>query len=146
MILRPICLLWPLTLTLVALGCGDGKPPPGPPMAKPSPVRGRVVFANKSPLRGGVIYFTPVDVKAGGQVRYQGASLVDAKGQFTIGFNGDGKGVPPGDYKVTVEPRELNELRNSNSKLIPQVYREAATTPMMVTVKDQENVVDVELR
>lgn len=135
-----------LALAAAAAGCGDGKPPPGPPLAKPSAVHGRIAFADKSPLRGGVVYFTPVEVKAGGKVRYEGASLVDAKGEYKVGFNGDGAGVAPGEYRVWVTPRELNELKNSNSKRIPVAYREPKTTPLTITVGQEENTVDIVLK
>lgn len=141
-----IHLLAGLVLATTA-GCKKG-PPPGADYAQDYPVHGKVVFAGGTPLRGGVIYFTPVEIKAGGKVRWEGSSLVDAKGGYTINYGGGGpgKGIPAGEYKVTMEPREINELPNSNSNRIPKQYQEKSSTPLTVTVKEEDNTFDFELR
>lgn len=145
MLRRSIFLLTGLLFSSLLAGCEKG-PPPGPPMATPYLVQGQVAFPNGTPLRGGVVYFTPTEVKVGSKVRYEGACLVDDKGMFKIGFNGDGAGVPAGEYKVTFTPRELNELRNSNSAQIPQQYREKSTTPITVTVEEKDNTFNFVLK
>jgi hypothetical protein len=111
-------------------------------MAKPYPVVGRISFADGSPLVGGVITFTPVKVEAGRKVRYEGSSLVDASGTYKIGFNSDGQGVPEGEYRVTIGPRGYQELPKTNVNRIPQSYTEPSTTPLLVTVKEQDNTFD----
>jgi hypothetical protein len=138
MLRRSIFLLTGLLLSLTLTGCGKG-PPAGPPMATPYIVQGQITFPNGSPLRGGVIYFTPTEIKAGRKVRYEGASPVDAQGKFKAGFGGDTAGVPAGEYKVTIKPRDYKELPNSNSARIPKQYREQSTTPLTVTVEEKEN-------
>jgi len=116
-------------------------------MAEQAPVRGKITFADKTPLKGGMIFFTPTDAQVGdGTLRYECADLVDANGNYTLGFNGDKAGAPPGEYQVYIQPRGFNELKNSNSSKIPQKYREQGTTPLLVEVKDGENTFDFELK
>jgi hypothetical protein len=93
-----------------------------------------------------MIVFKPVERTVGSQMRFDGASVVNAKGEYIIGYNGDGKGVPPGDYKVVITPRETAELRNSNSSRIPKPYLEASTTPLTLTVKAEDNTFNIELK
>ena len=142
MLRRSILLLIGLVLgPVLTIGCEKG-PPPGPNLATPYLVQGQIKFPNGTPLRGGVIYFTPTEVKAGRQIRYEGAGLVDAQGKYKIGFAGDGTGVPAGEYKVTFTPREIGELPNSNSGRIPKKYQEKSETPFMVTVEEKDNTFD----
>lgn len=115
-------------------------------MAKPFATEGKITFPNDSPLRGGIVTFTPVEVQAGSELRYEGAALVDARGPYRIGFNGDESGVPAGDYKVTIKPRDYQELANSNSGRIPEKYRDPSSTPLKVTVTEQENTFNFVLR
>jgi hypothetical protein len=131
---------------MAAMLSACGKEAPGPPLATPQPVQGKIALPDRSPLRGGVIYFTPIEVNVGGRLRYEAAGLVDAKGQYKLGFNGDNKGVPAGEYKVTIMPRDYQELANSNSKHIPQKYQQQETTPLIITVNEGDNVLDFELK
>jgi hypothetical protein len=134
-----------LLAALALFGCSKDHPTAN--LADPAPVSGKIHFADGTPLKGGVVYFEPVDVQAGGgAVRYQAASLVDDKGNYKLGFNGDGAGAAPGEYKVTFTPRDLQELRGSNSAKIPPAYREKATTPLSVTVNDGENALDLVIK
>jgi hypothetical protein len=139
-----LLMLTGLILAAGTTGCEKG-PPPGPPLATPYRVQGRIKLPNGSLLCGGVIYFTPTQVKAGSKVRYEGAGPVDAQGNYVIGFGGDEAGVPTGEYKVTIKPRDYQELRHSNSAWIPAKYREQSTTPLTVTVKEEDNTFDFEL-
>jgi hypothetical protein len=135
-----------LILALTLAGCGENSPPPGPPLAKPYVTTGQIKFSDGSPLKGGIITFTPVEVEAGSQVRYEGAGLVDGQGKYKIGFNANNAGVPAGEYKVTISPRDYQELRGSNSNRIPRAYREKATTPLTCTVKEEENTFNFTLK
>jgi hypothetical protein len=136
-----------LLLLVASFGCSGNSPPSGPPLATAHPVQGRIVFSDQSPLRGGVIFFTPVDIEVeDGRIRYEAASLVDANGRYKLGFNGDRSGAPAGECKVTIQPRDYQELPQSNSKRIPARYREASKTPLAVTVKEMNNVFNFELK
>jgi hypothetical protein len=128
-----------LTVAAVLVGCEKG-PPAGPPLATPHPVHGKITFPDKTPLKGGVITFTPVEIHVGSRLRYEAAGLVDASGNYKLGFNGDGTGVPPGEYKVTIMPRDYQELPGSNSGKIPKQYQQPSSTPLKnVTVAEGEN-------
>ncbi len=128
------------SVAMVAIGLGAAgckMSAKGANIADPVPVSGKVVFSDKTPLRGGIVIFHPVErVDETGALRYDPAGVVDAQGNFKVGYNGDGSGAPPGDYKVTVEPREVGELGNSNSRSIPFKYREAGDTPLLKTVPE----------
>ena len=127
-------------------GCGSHSPPKGPPVAKAYPVSGTIAFADGSKLVGGMVLFTPVEIETRGKIRYEGAGLVDDQGRFKVGLNGDGAGVPAGEYKVTVAPRDYKELPKSNSRRIPAQYRGKDATPLTITVREQENTVDIVLK
>ena len=134
-----------LSATILLTGCS--RTPPGTPMADQAPVHGKITFPDKTALKGGMIFFTPTNAHAeDGSLRYECADLVDANGNYTLGFNGDKAGAPPGEYKVLIQPREMNELPNSNSQKIPKKYREQGTSPLVVVVKDGENTFDFELK
>jgi hypothetical protein len=139
---------FPRSLTVFALivmvGCTSKVT--GPDKAKPFPVQGRIVLSNGTPLRGGVIYFSPVEEENNsGDIRFDAASLVDANGHYKLGFNGDGKGAAAGEYKVTITPRETSELPRSNSESIPEKYREKSSTPLTVMVAETDNTFDFTL-
>lgn len=138
-----ICLVG-LALTLA--GCNSHSPPKGPPVAKPFPVTGTVTFPDGTKLVGGIVTFSPVEMETHGKMRYEGAGLVDGEGRYKIGLNGDGAGVPAGEYKVIVEPREYQELPRSNSSRIPSQYRSKGSTPLTFTVKEQDNTFDIVLK
>jgi hypothetical protein len=133
-------------LALTSLGCGENSPPPGAPLAQAYLTTGQIRLADGSPLKGGIITFSPVEVETGSQVRYEGSGLVDAQGKYKIGFNANGAGVPAGEYKVTIYPRDYQELKGSNSSKIPKAYREKATTPLTKIVKEEDNVFNFDLK
>jgi hypothetical protein len=136
-----IGLLAGVALAVTLCGCEKG-PPAGPPVGKPHPTHGKVAFPDGTPLKGGVVTFQPVEIKDGSRIRYAAAGLVDARGQYQVGLNGDGSGAVSGDYKVVIEPRDYQELPGSNSNRIPQKYRSAATT-IIKTVKEGDNLIDI---
>lgn len=73
-------------LTLFALGCGD---------ANRVNVRGTVTFSDDgSPLTRGVVCFDNDTVMARGTVKPDGS--------YAIGVEKDGRGIPPGSYKVSI--------------------------------------------
>jgi hypothetical protein len=133
------------TLGLVLLGSGCGGHSTAP-VGEPHPVAGKVTFADKTPLVGGVVYFIPVDVNVNGKLRYKAAGLVDTKGHYKLGFNNDNKGAVPGEYKVTIEPRDGAELANSNSSRIAKIYQDEKNTPLTATVKEGDNSFDFTIK
>jgi hypothetical protein len=123
-------------------GCGENGPPPGPPLADPQHVHGKIKFKDGTPLKGGVVYFTPTEYQSGKKVRYEVSGLVDTQGHYKLGLNGTDTGAAPGEYKVSFKPRETQELRGSNASRIPKSYHEQWETPVRATVKEGENTLD----
>jgi hypothetical protein len=73
-------------VALVALGCGD---------ANRVNVRGKVTFSDDgSPLTRGIVCLDNDKVMARGTLQPDGS--------YAIGVEKDGRGIPPGSYKVSV--------------------------------------------
>jgi len=138
---RSLWVMMSAGLCMGLAGCGHHAPK-GPNLAEVHPVRGHITFADKSPLKGGVIYFSPVETTTHGKIRYEAASLIDRDGNYTLGFNGNNAGTAAGEYKVTIMPREMNELPLSNSNRIPKKYQEQSSTPLVATVNTGDNTLD----
>jgi hypothetical protein len=140
-----IGLLVGFLLTGILVGCGGQHPTA--PLAAPSPVQGKITLANGSALRGGIVYFTPKEVEtSSGQFRYEGAGLINNKGEYKAGLPGKNDGLPPGEYKVTVKPRDYQEISGSNSRQIPAKYRDQGNTPLAVTIEEKENTFNFVLK
>ncbi|HLN30322.1 MAG TPA: hypothetical protein VK395_21445 [Gemmataceae bacterium] len=137
-------LLVGFALVMTLTGCGGGQPA-GPPTADPQTVHGKIKFADGTELKGGIVYFTPLEIEGPHGWRYEAAGLVDAHGNYVIGFNNDKSGAPTGEYKVRIEPLDYNELKNANSKRIPQKYRSQGSTPLTRTVGEGDNTFDLVL-
>jgi hypothetical protein len=135
-----------LALAVAGSGCNSNSPPKGPSLAKAYHVSGTISFPDGSKLIGGAITFTPVEVETGSKLRYEGAGMVDEQGHYKIGLNGDDSGLAAGEYKVTIGPRDYRELAKSNSARIPAPYRKKDSTPLTLTVKDQDNTFDIVLK
>jgi hypothetical protein len=143
--IRRVSTLFPVLFVLAA-GCGEKGPPPGAPLGTPTAVHGKITFADGSALKGGVVNFYPVEREVGGKLRYDGGSVVDAKGDYVAGRNGDGKGLVPGEYVVTVSPREVGELPGSNSASIPKKFQDQKTSTLKFTVAEGDNKIDIPLK
>jgi hypothetical protein len=75
-----------VVVALVALGCGD------PNRVN---VTGKVTFSDDgSPLKRGVVCFDNDKIMARGTLK--------ADGSYAIGVEKDGRGIPPGSYKVSI--------------------------------------------
>ena len=75
-----------VVVALVALGCGD---------ANRVNVRGKVTFSDDgSPLTRGIVCVDNDKVMARGTVQ--------SDGSYAIGVEKDGRGIPPGSYKVSI--------------------------------------------
>ena len=132
-----------LALGSILTGCNKANQ--RAPYAEPHPVHGSVTFSNKTPLKGGMITFTPKDSKSGvgGQI-YEVAGLVDAKGNYELTMPMYGDGAAIGVYQVKIEPRE-GEIPGSNSNKIPKQYT-GYESPLEATVVEGDNKIDFVLR
>lgn len=109
-----------LCVVLGVLGCGkqDGG---GPALAQ---VTGRVTFKNEA-VTAASIYFIP-DAEKGNRGQ-MASSVLQLDGSFTLDTTGQGPGVIPGAYKITV-----NVGRRPDKEL--QKYGDVKTTPLSVEV------------
>jgi hypothetical protein len=75
-----------VVVALVALGCGD---------ANRVNVRGKVTFSDDgSPLTRGIVCLDNDKVMARGTLQ--------SDGSYALGVEKDGRGIPPGSYKVSI--------------------------------------------
>ena len=127
---------------LIACGCSSGE-------SEFVPVRGTVLLDGK-PLALKQVVFSP---EAGTPGLGSGA-MTQADGSFELLATVGGavktiKGARPGEYRVTVvEPASdsTGELAKPNEGVrIPTVYNRRQTTPLVVTVGREQDVIDIEL-
>ncbi|HET6573756.1 MAG TPA: metallophosphoesterase [Fimbriiglobus sp.] len=116
-----------------------GKPAPT------QPFKGRVTFEGK-PVAGATVRFSRVDSNAPNRPRYVADGLTGEDGTFRVTTHTAFDGIPVGDYKVTVvqtDGYDPSAARKANK--LPARYADARTTPLRVTVKAGENMVELEL-
>jgi hypothetical protein len=115
---------------------------PAPP--KTYAVTGRVVYADGTPVRAGLVSFHP-----------QGAGVecdaeLDKDGRFTLKSYGEQPGTVPGKYKVSINPtwptRQPADAKSESLRRVAKKYWSAGTTDLLVEVKDQDNHFDLKLR
>ncbi len=126
-------------LLLLLCGCGRG----GPALVA---VEGTVTRNGGPWPARGTLAFEPVEVAAGAP-RLYGMAEFQPDGRFAVTSFRPGDGLAPGRYKVTVEswaewPTETSPGKGS---YVPRAYRDAATTPLEVTVPAGQRRVRVEL-
>jgi hypothetical protein len=132
-----------LLVALLAAGCGDGRDLP-----ETLPVTGTVVYKGE-PLADAEIGFVPSAPDSGA---HPARGRTDAAGKFTLktyfGPTDDVAGATPGEYKVTVQkrdvpadPAELAKHFQLNpqmvpASLVPTKYESVDTTPLSATVAE----------
>lgn len=102
-------------------------------------VRGRVLLANGQPLPGGRVEFYPKGDQGGEPVA---SGEIGKDGDFVIGTYATDDGTNPGDYIVTIQPisyKSGNPTQAVPANLIPTVYLEPETSPLVVAIKPQAN-------
>jgi 5-hydroxyisourate hydrolase-like protein (transthyretin family) len=104
-----------------------------------------VTFEGK-PAAAATVRFYRVEADAPNRPRYVADGLTDEDGTFRLSTYKAFDGIPVGDYKVTVVQTgryATNQTREENK--LPAKYAEERTTPLRITVKAGENVVDLNL-
>jgi hypothetical protein len=131
---------WPFQLTALALilaaagGCGSGNT---------SPVRGKVLFKDGTPLTGGLILFRPVDeklpVSARGDIRQDGT--------FILGTYQEGDGAVPGKYQVAITPPPRRKVREKpvENPIIHPRFESYETSGLEYDVKRGKNNFTIEV-
>jgi hypothetical protein len=131
---------WAIVAALTATGAGCGNKIPT------YPVRGKVVYKDGTPIRGGgglMIWFestTPPYHRASG--------LVDANGEFVLSFIEAGSGAPEGEHRIRFDPGTEHMQPSAEialGKKMPPRYLEFRTSGLKQTITRGENVVVVEV-
>jgi len=113
-------------LALGLSGCGSSK----------YPVHGTVTLDDGTPLTKGLIVFERVD--GGPPVTAQGN--VGPDGRYALSTDKRGDGVPPGRYKVLINPLELSDLPDEQKTLPFDVkYLKYDTSGLECEVRSGEN-------
>jgi hypothetical protein len=113
-------------LALGLCGCGGGK----------YPVHGTVSLNDGTPLAKGLVVFERTE--GGPPITARGTVAPD--GQFALSTEKPGDGVPPGKYRVLVNPLELSDVPDEQKDLPFDVkYTRFATSGLQFEVKSGAN-------
>lgn len=131
-------LAFPVTLS----GCGVSDPPP--PIVTVYPVKGKVLLADGSPLKGGHVWFVP---KSDSALNSYGE--ISSDGSFSLTTGSSGEGAPAGEFKVRIEPAnppspKLGGRTRPDQKPLPfrEKYTDEDASEIVVTVKAGPNELD----
>jgi hypothetical protein len=119
-------LLVPLSISVLATGCGG---------VKPLPVTGKVTLDGK-PLAKGTISFHP-DKSKGNTLNSPAVGNIE-NGEFSVAAGKD-KGVPAGWYKVEIRssvPINPKDEYSEHKSVISEKYADPATSGLTAEVKE----------
>jgi hypothetical protein len=121
-----------LALLTVVAGCGDEK----------RPVRGTVTLADGSPLTKGMVVFE----------RMEGGAALTARGEirpdggYELSTDKLGDGVPPGKYRVLINPLDLSDIPDEKKNLPFDIkYLKFETSGLEYEVKPGPNDYPIKL-
>ncbi len=120
--------LLPLALAAVAVGCGDGGPPPLPPAPFAT------VTLDGKPAGGLALRVVAADESVAG------SGTTGGDGRAVLRGPGD-QPVPPGRYKVVVtdlgdaEDNPMEQQKAKPKSRVPASYGKPVTTPLTLTVE-----------
>jgi len=119
-------------IALALSGCGSGK----------YPVHGTVTLEDGTPLTKGLLVFERVD--GGPPITARGN--VGPDGQFTISTEKPGDGVPPGRYKVLINPMDASDVPDELKTLPFDIkYTKFDTSGLEYTVQSGPNDFEIKL-
>jgi hypothetical protein len=136
---------WPLSLLLLAaLGCGKSDRVPV------VPVSGTVTL-NGEPLPGAAVTFIP----AGETLGTGGSAVTAADGSYTL-TSREGRGLVPGEYRVTISrwlrpdgsppPAEVAPIDSDARETLPERFSDRDQTILTATVSEGGAAIDFPLR
>jgi hypothetical protein len=128
---RWLATLAPMAVLLGVAGCGGGL----------YPVSGRVVFEDGSPLDEGVV----ICELNGAQKPVMARGTLQRDGSFRLGTSRPGGGAPPGQYRVLVVPRSLNQFEQEKQlpPIIDRKFEAFETSGLTLEVKQGNNELNI---
>jgi hypothetical protein len=108
------------------------------------PVTGKVVFKDGSPLRGGMVVFSPVDPESHVGAR----GYIQADGTFELSTAQPGDGSLEGRYRVLVRPPLQGRGEDDPLRKVPLIdlrYTQFETSGIEVEVKPGKNELTIEV-
>lgn len=120
---------------LIASGCG-GPSKPSVPLVQ---VSGTVKYAG-APVTKGTIFFAP---ETDGGTPYSG--VIDSNGRYSMAFSADHKGIPAGNYRISVIAKEPDSMDPMGVPIIgksqiPDKYASPDTSETIATVEKKGSV------
>jgi hypothetical protein len=112
-----------LALALLSAGCGS---------STIVPARGKVVFPDGTPLKGGMVTTQPV----GGPSKVSARGQIRPDGTFQLGTFTDDDGVEVGEHRVLIVPPEASTVneRNPPRPTIDRRFRRFESSGLTITV------------
>lgn len=128
-----------LISTAASSGCG-GVSDPAPPIVKVYPVKGKVLLADGTPLKGGHVWFVPTKDSV-----LNSYGEISTDGSFSLNTGSSGEGAPEGEFKVRIEPAEpvapvaRGTRRTGKGLSFPEKYSDEDASKITVTIKAGSN-------
>ncbi len=130
-----------LLVLVTVVGCADAD---APRSLRTFEVKGKVELADGKPLAGGKVRF--ISAK---HIENVAVGVIQSDGSFELETAGSGKGAPADDYRVCIDPPELN-VEEAKSKMKTRgrakgkppfldKYTDEDTSGLTATVKPEAN-------
>lgn len=131
---------WLAVCCLLVSGCGAND-------VEIVPVRGEVTFGGGEWPKPGVLYFAPVESRAGVPMR-PGMARFGIDGRFSAATLSEGDGLFPGKYGIAVECWDIPPRMDCATRpksCVPVRYQSAKTSGLEVTVEPGQREVELKL-
>ncbi len=115
-------------------GCSDNTATKPPTTYK---VRGKVVWANGQPLRGGRINFHPEAPS-----NCEAFAEIEKDGTFSLSTFGKDDGAMPGRYRVSLDPYSYKTGAAQQVAVVPTQYRDPRTSGLTAEVASGDTMLE----
>ncbi len=131
-------------MLIIFLLAGCSSYDPAALTAKTYPVRGKILLADGTPLRGGKVILHPKD-----KTKPEAQAIIKKDGTFIFTTYKKDDGAVPGPHQITVERffyDKKGNVKEDKSLPIPKRYWNEATSDLTTEIQDKENVLDLKLK